>query len=529
MYKKDLRAVTPCAWYWAALLCVGSTLAAAEDDCDSNGVGDAIDIREGRSLDCNGNRIPDDCELASGASNDCNGNLIPDDCDMLPRLALTEPMTIPLSLEINGAMVADLNQDAMPDVAVMHTASEGSPTQSLSIVLNRGGLGFEEASRIELQSGRQGILATDMNGDGAMDIVVGTEDGRIILLQNQGAGISWDPVTIDQGPWQMGSLSVGDLDNNGLNDLVAVEAWIVKIYVNHGTAFTVTAFDIPGFCAITPTVGDVDSDGDLDILVSNEGCIRNDNDVFGGMPLVALLENTRNEAIVVRFKRLDAPVFGPKLVDVDADGANDLAVNGGVFFNSENGTFGPLVSHQCGVFAQNMDMDGDGDRDFVGGQIACVNRGNRTFVRRTLLSFNIVLPADLDGDGLDDIASYVGGKTDLLIRLNRTQPPNNEDVDKDGVLDVCGVRFTRSDCTNDGAVNISDAICVVNHVLGGDDRGQCEKSADVDDNGAVAVTDAVLLLVLLFVAGPRPDGNAFDCGHDPTVDGLTCTGAHECM
>jgi hypothetical protein len=373
------------------------------------------------------------------------------------------------------------------------------------------------------------MLAADMNGDRAVDIVVGTQDGRILLLQNQGTGVSWDPVTIDPGPWQMGLLRVGDLDNNGLNDLVTVEAWIIKIYFNHRTEFQVTTFDIPGFCALTPTVGDVDGDGDLDILVSNEGCLRNDYDVHGGMPVVAVLENTRNEAMVVRLERLDAPVFGPRLVDIDTDGAKDLFVNGGVFFNRGDGTFGALVPHQCGVFAQNMDIEGDGDQDFVGGQIACVNRGNRTFVRRTLLSFNIVLPADLDGDGLDDIASYVGGKTDLLIRLNRTEPPNNEDVDGDGVLDVCGVRFTRGDCTSDGVVNISDAICVVNHVLGRGDLGECEKSADVDDNGVVAVTDAVLLLGLLFVAGPRPDGNAFDCGHDPTVDGLTCTGAHECL
>ncbi len=50
------------------------------EDCNGNGVLDDEDIRTGFSPDLNGNGIPDECEP------DCNGNNIPDDLDFLPSI-----------------------------------------------------------------------------------------------------------------------------------------------------------------------------------------------------------------------------------------------------------------------------------------------------------------------------------------------------------------------------------------------------------------------------------------------------------
>jgi DNA-binding beta-propeller fold protein YncE len=63
------------------------------EDCNVNGIDDAIDIQQGTSLDANGNGIPDECEdcngngtldpedILSGTSMDLNGNGIPDECE----------------------------------------------------------------------------------------------------------------------------------------------------------------------------------------------------------------------------------------------------------------------------------------------------------------------------------------------------------------------------------------------------------------------------------------------------------------
>src|SRR4029434_9780507 len=100
--------------------------------------------------------------------------------------------------------------------------------------------------------------------------------------------------------------------------------------------------------------------------------------------------------------------------------------------------------------------------------------------------------------------------------------------DGDAKLDACVVEFRRGDCTNDGRVNISDAICVFNHVRDTATRVECEKSADVDDSGQITATDGILLLRLLFVTGPEPD-RGFHCGSDLTGDNLKCAGTHECV
>jgi hypothetical protein len=51
-------------------------------DCNNNGIHDALDIRRKISLDCNANLVPDECDLATGLSADCNANGIPDECDI---------------------------------------------------------------------------------------------------------------------------------------------------------------------------------------------------------------------------------------------------------------------------------------------------------------------------------------------------------------------------------------------------------------------------------------------------------------
>ncbi len=54
-----------------------------ENDCNDNGVEDAVDIAMGTSEDCNNNGIPDECDIADMTSEDCNMNGVPDECDLV--------------------------------------------------------------------------------------------------------------------------------------------------------------------------------------------------------------------------------------------------------------------------------------------------------------------------------------------------------------------------------------------------------------------------------------------------------------
>ncbi|NOX60187.1 MAG: hypothetical protein GXP29_15190 [Planctomycetes bacterium] len=52
-----------------------------ENDCNTNGVLDNLDISRGNTPDCNLNGVPDNCDLLSGFSRDCNTNGTLDDCE----------------------------------------------------------------------------------------------------------------------------------------------------------------------------------------------------------------------------------------------------------------------------------------------------------------------------------------------------------------------------------------------------------------------------------------------------------------
>jgi hypothetical protein len=83
-----------------------------------------------------------------------------------------------------------------------------------------------------------------------------------------------------------------------------------------------------------------------------------------------------------------------------------------------------------------------------------------------------------------------------------------------------GTRLIRGDSDANGAVNITDAVRILNVLFLGIGVITCDDAADADDNGAVNITDAVRILNVLFLGlGIIPPPN--ECGVDPTEDALT--------
>ncbi len=102
---------------------VPALITIVHDDCNVNGVHDALDISGGTSRDCNGSGVPDECEndcngngwedscdLSAGCSDDCNGNGTPDECeeDCNHNGAAD-------ACDIAGGASADANGDGVPD------------------------------------------------------------------------------------------------------------------------------------------------------------------------------------------------------------------------------------------------------------------------------------------------------------------------------------------------------------------------------------------------------------------------------
>jgi hypothetical protein len=89
-------------------------------------------------------------------------------------------------------------------------------------------------------------------------------------------------------------------------------------------------------------------------------------------------------------------------------------------------------------------------------------------------------------------------------------------------------RFVRGDANQDGAMNISDPIALLNYLFAGEANISCLDAGDVDDDREVTITDGVYCLNFLFGNGKSPVEPFERCGIDPTIDDLSCDRIASC-
>jgi len=127
----------------------------------------------------------------------------------------------------------------------------------------------------------------------------------------------------------------------------------------------------------------------------------------------------------------------------------------------------------------------------------------------------LVIPADSLGGTITGI-TMVGGDlvavgTGSMAEIFRIKALSGE-----------GPAFVRGDADGNLAVNLTDAIYILNHLFLGGTVPVCDDAADVDDSGITDIADAVNLLLHLFQSGAAPPSPYPDPGADPTADALTC-------
>ena len=80
--------------------------------------------------------------------------------------------------------------------------------------------------------------------------------------------------------------------------------------------------------------------------------------------------------------------------------------------------------------------------------------------------------------------------------------------------------FRRGDVNASGFINITDAMLIFFYAFLGDPIS-CLDVADVNDDGAIDISDPIYILVDLYEGGPGPPPPN-SCGIDPTPDALDC-------
>jgi len=263
----------------------------------------------------------------------------------------------------------------------------------------------------------------DIDGNGTLDIVLAK--GRHwplhdLILRNDGKG-HFTKEIFSEKPDRTYSAALADIDGDGDLDIVVSNDRPDKklVYLNDGKGhFTVSGtFGDPAWSTRYITLADLNGDGRPDVIVANRSsnpenprpsfvCL---NDGKGAFPNCTPLA-TQSATIIVA-------------ADLDGDGFIDLLVphrDGGqslVFWNDGKANFGKPApfgpAHVQIRAAAVADINGDGKKDVVvgdekNGLFIYLNNGKRSFAEPVALGQKSVAPysiglADMDKDGKIDI------------------------------------------------------------------------------------------------------------------------------
>ena len=251
---------------------------------------------------------------------------------------------------------ADLDGEGGPDLLL---ANKIDPDERTSSVIHRyerltgtGGDGepaWRQAGSLPMRGSYQYAPAFgDLDDDGDDDLVLGDWRDELTLHRNRGPGedgrVRWEAADSALATLSRGSHAVpalGDLDGDGDLDLLVGEAsGTINLFRNVGTPsepdFELVSDAWRGIRVerrSAPALGDLDGDGDLDLLVGSSG---------QGIRLWRN-EGTPSAPDFVDEGRLDADTRGlsaPALADVDGDGTAELfsgTASGGLLWFERDG------------------------------------------------------------------------------------------------------------------------------------------------------------------------------------------------
>lgn len=177
---------------------------------------------------------------------------------------------IPVGTSPHGVTPIDVDGDGDPDIVNVNQVSD-----NLSLLINDGSGGFAPPVYFDSGvNGEWGLAAGDMNSDGIADLVTGGTGGQVRTLLGNGDG-TFTPAGPAQPaggyPW---GVALGDLNGDAVLDAVLANSFAANggILLGNGDG-TFGAPSTLSMGAHTPSadIGDLDGDGDLDIVLSSFG------------------------------------------------------------------------------------------------------------------------------------------------------------------------------------------------------------------------------------------------------------------
>ena len=336
--------------------------------------------------------------------------------------------------------IGDINGDGINDLYCM-AHLQGRDAKYSILYRSNSSLGLSDITgsafgSITATGGGQGVLYLDLDADGDLDLITGSNDGVGCVLKNQGNGtFGWyEDMPGYYGTFHAREFSGGDMDGDGDLDLViGVHHLNMKIATNNGAGvFDVGQLSWTGSetpCGATlPIVADMDNDGDLDIVsqfmsaygtcavprnITCDFWRNNGSGTFEWVSDTNGLTNGEEEGVLLvgDFDNdADLDIIQIVYATLGVNGQNRYYVNDGTghFTDqaSSRGISGNSPFTDWWSKAITGDFDNDGDLDIHFRNSIWVNNGSGSFSVTSVsgISGRISGAGDLDGDGDLDLA-----------------------------------------------------------------------------------------------------------------------------
>lgn len=325
----------------------------------------------------------------------------------------------------------DIDNDNLPDIVTLDY-------NKISWFRNLGNGVF--ANKIDISNSANTMKLVDLDQDGDLDLLAGTNSSTLIWYQNtDGAGtFAAESVLVNTGG-RVNDIDVGDFDGNGTIDVVAslvgsADKGIYWFSNNGSLSFTRNTILNISQDSRGVYVVDIDNDGDSDIVAA----IHN---LDGSGQNISLYANNGSGSFT-KNTLFTMPFYEQTKIhaaDMSGNGYSDIFAfsYGGSYQVKNNGnlTFQPKVSLPLYAWSGvSADVEGDGDMDiFVGGRDrqfyllkndGLGNLSTQIFGLATITGFNAVTSADFDNDGDMDVVTI--SASDAVARLFKNVKTEND-------------------------------------------------------------------------------------------------------
>lgn len=270
-----------------------------------------------------------------------------------------------------------------------------------------------------------GVWTADIEADGDLDIVIGTDQAQPTVLRNNG-----DETFLETHPFEgvtgIRGFAWADLDADGDPDASLIDGSNKLYFFSNLRQGQFANRPLPGTIkpVLAINVGDINSDGILDLLaVEHDGQIirisdKNEGQDWESSPLGNLSDS----------KQQLGPSLRLRVADVDNNGGFDLvaasSAGGFVWLNDGNGTLKPL-DQPVGLakLFDTADLNADGRLDLVG--LSAVGQALRSLTQSTKnYHWQVVRPHASQATGDQRINPFgVGGEMEIRSGLMLQKQP----------------------------------------------------------------------------------------------------------